>query len=462
MKIKLKLKSKVAIKAVLETSDLEGEEGIAHTDGIPWHNIDTNKEYTLSAVELEYEFADLKVVEVHNGNPIYISPKWVQTYTAGTTEFKFDPKQANEKYIKVNQKWFNLETNKMVKNIPSCKCCGVPTTNDDLCDTCTEKLTEKLSYDYKPEFKFHGTQLKADQANPVWYGIELEYALDSKAKMASVIHKADNALYLKSDSSISGGEFKAEMVSHPHSFKALTGPTSPLALINTLDVAENSNSCGCHIHISRTAFRSNKHFSLFYFLVNSNRSLLEFIGDRELTHHCKLETSGKIYTKENTHKGAAARTRVVNENNKDTVEVRFFNSTNSFAQVKIYLQFLESLIKYTNYHATTVSFKGWMSYINKYKRKYLELQQKLATYEKELPNSITFRPPTIEVFNFSDLTVTDIKNLKSITRRGKVIELHKNEPEVTLSQSTINFRNTNGNYDNYDLSEITDATIEKE
>ena len=461
MKIKLKLKNQDEINKLLEVSDIEGEEGIKHTNGISWKDIDLSKTYSIKAIETGYDFTDILVSEQFNGEDLYISPQWVDTFSYNGKPFKFDEEKANSKYIPIGDKWYEISSGKIPKSIPSCPSCGVPVMEHELCPSCITKFSELHNYSHKPEFVFSGTQLKSDESNPVWYGIELEYALDDKAKMAKLVFDSSNSLYLKSDSSISGGSFQAELVSHPHSFKALTGSKSPLRGINDLDIAENQRECGCHIHISRSAFKSDKHFSLFYFLVNSNQTLLEFIGDRELSSYCSLKTSGRVYTKKNKIDTNGSRERVINEYNKDTVEVRFFNSTNSFEQVKLYLQFLESLIKYTNYRGANVSFNKWIAYINKYKKKYSNLIAKLSEFKGDLSNEVVFRAPVTEKFKFSNLTVGQIQNISSVTYKGDVLSVDVGH-SVSLNSAELCIRLDGSGWNDLSLHHITAVTIEKD
>ena len=66
-----------------------------------------------------------------------------------------------------------------------------------------------------------------------------------------------------------------------------------LNAVDNVKVDEHSNH-GCHIHISRTAFDSQKHFGLFYFLMYASKPFIEHIGGRTLNGYCSFTKDGTI------------------------------------------------------------------------------------------------------------------------------------------------------------------------
>jgi hypothetical protein len=224
------------------------------------------------------------------------------------------------------------------------------------------------------------------------------------------LHKKE--AYLKDDGSIEGGGYHAEIVTQPHTFKALMKKGSILDSISKLNITERDAN-GMHIHISRTAFVSDKHYGLWYFLLHKLEKVATLVGGRELTTYCKLQPYGKVATKKNSSNTNQDRQLYLNERNTPTVEARFFLATTKLDRLKANVQLLESLIKYTKYHSKYVSASGWYKYINKYSKKYKELLGVLEGKELDLdsiPTVIHKEPKRVRVTP-DKLKVIDVPNM---------------------------------------------------
>jgi hypothetical protein len=186
----------------------------------------------------------------------------------------------NGNYVKLNSKvYYDVQADAIVpkSDINVCTSCGAPIEDpaEDQCNACIEKTYyKKHNYSFKPEFKFIGKQKgRHSKSYPIWYGIELEYGTRTKLPMAKLL-KAQPDLYIKDDTSIRGN-YCAELVTHPHSFDALTSPDSWIHSLSDLDAEDHPDTNGCHIHVSRTAFKSDQHYAKFKYLLHSNLELLD-------------------------------------------------------------------------------------------------------------------------------------------------------------------------------------------
>lgn len=465
---KIITKTQSAINKTLKTSDIESDNNAQHTDGIACH-IQGSTEYYVSAILRSEEYLDIQLTLTTDSGPVFVSPRWVNSATINDIPVTIKPSTVvGDLYFKLpDSSYYEYASQAITTDIAVCPACGsiITTAGSDLCDTCVNEFSELNRWDYKPSPTFIGQQSQADADYPIHYGIEIEYAAHYKHQIASLAYNYSKALYLKSDSSIQGdAPYKAEIVSHPHTFKAIMDPSSYIHKLPSISVADGGTSNGLHIHISRTAFRSDKHFSLFYFLLSSNRDLIEFIGKRKLTEYCRHTPKGLVYTKTNKPQPSYDRKVVVNENNENTIEIRFFNSTNDTQIIKSYIQFLDSMIKYSNYHGTTVSLSRWKSYVLKYKDKYSELASRLADFKQELKGTVKFKPPVAKTSPKSALNfLLDLKHLSEITTADDTYVVDSNHSITIYSANgTIEFRQLDQGWITLQLADIVSTKTTKD
>ena len=342
--------------------------------------------------------------------------------------------------LKTQHHFFNLRTKEIIFNDACCSECGEALetpTEDGVCSACIDKLTKTHEYSYKPEPKFK--KLSTENTEE-FYGLELEYGFNSKREALKLIKGRADELYLKSDSSIRGGSFRAEVVSHPHSFAKLMSDDS---FINELDKigVEYSTNNGCHIHISRKAFKDRKHFALFYFLLHSSKSFLEHVGGRSLNEFCEFNVIGKIHTKKNERQSSTPRHSVLNENNANTVEVRIFTSSNSTTTVKRYIQFVDSLIQFTKTEQTTVSLAKYLKYVAENKEKYSELHSHIKPFSAKGTKSIKFRDPITKQYTFATMTLEELASIAEIeTTCGKIFAVSsEHHINFSIRNNTLEF-----------------------
>ena len=422
--LKVRLSSLPVIEGMLEDY-----EGIKNLDGIKYDRGILDSLPTEVEVMSFGEYALGTYVEVKkpNGRGTKIHPKWCSSVTDGTTRCSFlsEVKILSDKYIKVsNGNILDIDAKdiKDSSTLPICTDCGSVAGNvvdgNHVCDNCLDTTyKEHQSYSYKPTPNFIGEQLRKDVDNPIHYGIELEYGLNGHRDIAKLRFAYKEEVYAKSDSTISGGNYRIELVTHPHSFKALMGKCF-IDKLSTLNAVENRQTNGCHIHISRTAFVDDKHYAKWYFLIHEMKSINEYIGGRELTGYCSFNPSGHIFEKQKD--GTGGDRGMINERNVATIEARFFSSTDNPDEVRMYVQYLESLIKYTKYSDDSVTIQGWKEYVNKYAKKYNYLVDKVNAYTGDITGSVTYRAPIVHKKDLKSLMAMELTKITNIHTTERV------------------------------------------
>ena len=149
--------------------------------------------------------------------------------------------------------------------------------------------------------------------------------------------------------------------------------------------------------------------------------------------------------------------------NASTIEATFFSGTTKVANVKAYVQYLESLIKYTKYHSRKVSVTGWFKYIHKKPKKYKELLEVLGDINKhsEISNVVVFKEPTLIATKLNELTIGNIHKVYSIkTERSthKEIDLYS----INLRDRELSYRDEEGRRHSISISEIVELVIEED
>lgn len=446
---------------VLDDSGEAEYEGKKQTDGILWEDSKLIDGHLLKAIEDDGgEQYDIVTTE-----DVVLSSLWVSHFIINGKKVLLS-KIRTPSYIELSKtKYLDVAAKEVIGALPPCQECKAPLDHKDdiLCPKCVIELSDKHAYSFKPEFKFLGKQIEADKDHPIHYGIELEYSLRSKKPMAVLKHQHKEEVYLVSDGSIYTGEgvnYAVELISQPHSFTKLMGEDSYLNKLGSLDTIDAGSDNGCHIHISRTAFIDSKHFGLFYFLVLENQGLAEFIANRKSTNYCQFNSQGTVATKENVAKSNYGRD-AINERNDNTIEMRFFNSSSDTDTVKSYVQYVDSLIKYTRYAKRSVSLKGWKAYVKKYIKKYGQLFAKLDTYDGEMSTTIKYKKPNYSVIQVKNLKVSQFSSITSFMYNGVKMTVNGTEIKVTDGGKTIQLQTDQNGWSEYKIKKITEFTIIK-
>lgn len=374
-----------------------------------------------------------------DGRNFPIHNSWVSKFEGKPISKSIDP---TKPLILLTEQWYyKRETNELISStdIKVCITCGGPLddTHPTLCRDCFQvRYFNVKSSSHTPSPIFFGTQTGAlAKTNPAWYGIELEYGLHTKLQMAKFVHNFEDEIYLKSDGSIRGGNYKTEMVSHPGSFTHLMSPYSWVSNLHTLDAEDSPLTNGCHIHISRTAFKDSKHYAKFKFLIQENNELLELIGGRPLTSYCDKKTAKKLIHRCDKDYTGGEKYSVVNETHKATIELRFMASSNNPDQVKRYLQFIDSMLKYTAYYHQSASYQAYFSYVTKYKDTYPLVHAILEANQSVIKGEVVYKAPTLVEINLNNMSQADILN----TIKIKLIKYVPDIKDGTVTEINGNF-----------------------
>ena len=250
------------------------------------------------------------------------------------------------------------------ENARYCEECDQYYPDDIDCTNCGnsgEDVGTIHSYHYKPNPVFNGSS-----PTNLYMGFELEMELNSvttsqyRQAVAEVSPlEADNVCYIKSDSSISGQGF--ELVTHPHtlgSYEQATGLWDYIELLRTKYEARSydTDSCGLHVHVSRSAFKSGAHTHRFLSLIYKNPREMMKLAGRKNSRYAKFgdvyqvdewgiprfNLADKIRNGYRTERYSA-----VNTGNDYTLELRFFRGNMKREGVMSALELCHASVEYT-------------------------------------------------------------------------------------------------------------------
>ena len=216
-------------------------------------------------------------------------------------------------------------------------------------------------YSYKPNPVFHG-----GNDNNLYMGFELEMSFgddperdDYRTAVSDVLElEQADVCYLKQDGSISGWGF--ELVSHPHTLTAYEQATD---LWNYIEACRkrgarswDTDSCGLHVHVSRTAFKSGAHTHRFLSLIYRNPREMMKLAGRKNSRFARFDD---VYTndewgipqfnlRDKVHGvGRTERYSAVNTNNDYTLELRFFRGNMKREGIMTALELCHASVEYT-------------------------------------------------------------------------------------------------------------------
>lgn len=228
---------------------------------------------------------------------------------------------------------------------------------EDECSDCGRGSDEYLhNYNYKPDPLFHDTRtnlFRHPLPNTRYFGIELEttpsrgnYRDDAAEYIGT--HISEDLLYLKEDSSVSSG---FEIVTHPMTLEWARNnfPWDMLQTISDMGMrAWNDSHCGLHIHIGRTAFRSQSHLAkLLLFVYRNSDEMVKFTGRHSHDYADYSYTERENFVARAKGDRFGRRGVAVNCMNEHTVELRVFRPSLKRKTVQSYIEFCDALVVYT-------------------------------------------------------------------------------------------------------------------
>ena len=234
-------------------------------------------------------------------------------------------------------------------------------------------------YSYKPKPEFYG---HADYH----FGFELEVednaGRGTQQGAELVLDALGDRVYCKHDGSLDDG---FEIVSHPHSFEQLENLDWNFLnqLRNRGYRSWDTNTCGLHVHISRTAFEKNGkrdegHELRFQKLIYDNSRMVEAIAGRS-SSYARFKDKGYLVPKIKNGQ-QADRYEAVNSFNDATLEVRVFRGSLRKQRILSAIEFLHAATEYTrnmriNPKDKQLSWYRFMAYVLDNQDKYANFTQ---------------------------------------------------------------------------------------
>jgi hypothetical protein len=208
------------------------------------------------------------------------------------------------------------------------------------------------NYSYRPRPAFYPNKWQ-----PYYLGMELEVEVtgnDSRHDCAyQVVYALEDRAYLKEDGSLSHG---FEIVTHPHTLSAYQNDIDWgfLKTLSKMGVRSwNRNSCGLHVHVSRTAFHGDTHAATeahlvrFTKLIYDNQRQVERLAGRKNNTYATFNDKGKIVPKVKFGNQSSGRYSAVNMEPENTVEVRVFKGSLRKERVLSGIEFVAAAVEYT-------------------------------------------------------------------------------------------------------------------
>ena len=272
--------------------------------------------------------------------------------------------------------------------ITHCTECGtksvVDTTRDGLCVDCLGMTYRVHNYTHRVEESL-GFDKRNKSTREPYLGIEIEYQVDKRKE--GRLYVGDtlyNHSLMKEDGSIRNG---FEIVSRPASYaQHILKYTS--FLDGLPEWIHPHQSCGMHVHISRTALSQMGAGKLVEFMNrDDNKKFIKLIAGRDPTNYQRQDESYDIKKPFKIHKGSdgADRYNFINLQNKKTIELRIFASPKNTNEFRIRMQFVKAMISYCQPAALTgtlkeqTSFSSFITWLENTKKEFKELH----TYVKE-------------------------------------------------------------------------------
>jgi hypothetical protein len=244
-----------------------------------------------------------------------------------------------------------------------CGECGIEQWDGDGHD-CSEDDDESNnsihSYSYRPSPYFFGK-------GQYYLGFELEVEARNESRYAGAEVAQDELgshAYMKDDGSLNDG---FEIVTHPHTLEQYQTNFN-WEFIPKLKRqgfrSWNTETCGLHVHVSRTAFgaglplwnspdrdqlilRKQAHELRFMKLIYDNQRQVERIAGRSGNHFATFGDKGKLVEKVKFGNQSNGRYSAINTENDATLEVRVFKGSLRKERVLSALEFVTASVEYT-------------------------------------------------------------------------------------------------------------------
>jgi len=247
-------------------------------------------------------------------------------------------------------------------NVYTCNDCGDEywDGNGHDCSNDDEDNGSIHTYSYRPSPYFFGKG-----QYHLGFELEVESRGNSRYEGAEIAqNELGSHAYMKDDGSLSDG---FEIVTHPHTLEAYQNEFS-WEFIPKLKRegfrSWNTETCGLHVHVSRTAFgegvspwgradrdqiilRKQAHELRFMKLIYDNQRQVERIAGRSNNHYATFQDKGKLVEKVKYGNQSNGRYSAINTENDMTLEVRVFKGSLRKERVLSALEFVAASVEYT-------------------------------------------------------------------------------------------------------------------
>lgn len=244
-------------------------------------------------------------------------------------------------------------------NVYTCDDCGTMYWDGDGHE-CEEDESTIHNYSYRPSPYFFGK-------GQYYLGFELEVEARNESRYVGAEIAQDllgSHAYMKDDGSLSDG---FEIVTHPHTLEAYKTDFN-WEFIPKLKRegfrSWNTDTCGLHVHVSRTAFgtgespwgradrdqiilKKQAHELRFMKLIYDNQRQVERIAGRSGNHYATFQDKGKLVPKVKYGNQSSGRYSAINTENDATLEVRVFKGSLRKERVLSALEFVTASVEYT-------------------------------------------------------------------------------------------------------------------
>ena len=219
-----------------------------------------------------------------------------------------------------------------------------------------------------------------------YLGVELEVEPKKIEDFDFCVQKIEETLrdfvILKNDYSLIEG---FEICSRPatldiHKEKWKTFFENAVERLKTYAVIDGkrSNNCGMHVHINRSSLSDLQIGKIITFIHREeNYNFIRLIAGRESNDQSNYKITRNIPDAKHEHYCKFTRKVGVNLHNKDTIEIRIFNSTLDYGIFLKNLEFCQALVKFTAPShvaiADSVTFEKFLEFIQKENESYKNL-----------------------------------------------------------------------------------------
>ena len=207
-----------------------------------------------------------------------------------------------------------------------------------------------MNYTFKPaKPDFFMGSIDVDDSR-LFYGMELEVeSMDNSFSEGMKIVKDSLAelVYFKADGSLDRGY---ELVTFPFTFNYYSEAIDFKFLSGLQELGYRSwsaETCGLHVHISRTGFASSGHIWKFAQLILSNQRAWSKLAGRNSSRWASFDSETNSVMKVLKGEKFPERYCAVNLSNTDTIEVRIFRGSLNESRVRSAIESIDCAIQYT-------------------------------------------------------------------------------------------------------------------